>query len=243
MPGHPPRPPRSTLTHPRHIRLLEAVRDATRGEDLAHDELHVLRVYRWAVRLAPEAGVEVDLAGATALVHDLVNIPKDHPDRPLGGEQSALASRGLLQAAEYRPEEIGCIVEAVRTSSWSRGHAPTSMLGAVLQDADRLDAIGAIGIARTFATAQAMASRGTRGRFYDPGDPVAKTDRTLDDRRQAIDHFRVKLLGLAAGMHLPGARAEARRRHQVMESYLTELEREVRHPDAEEPPCTTTSTD
>ena len=131
----------------RHTTLWSLVEANTQGADLAHDTLHVMRVYDWAMRLAPEAHADPDLTGAAALVHDLVNIPKEHRDRPLGSERSAEASRGLLKASGYADEEVALIVEAVRTCSWSRSLAPTGPIGAVLQDADRLDAIGAVGIA------------------------------------------------------------------------------------------------
>jgi len=215
------------LAHPRHAPLWEMVRQRCPGGDLAHDGDHVLRVYRWALRLAPEAAADPDLVGAAALVHDLVNIPKESADRPLGSARSAEASQGLLMDAGYSDAEIEAVVEAVRTASWSRGLAPTSALGVVLQDADRLDAIGAIGIARTFACAQAMASRGQSARFYDPVDPLGRTGRALDDTRQPVDHFSVKLLGLADGMHLETARREARRRQAAMQVFLAELERDV----------------
>jgi len=213
--------------YPRHITLWSMVKEDTHDSDLAHDALHVMRVYQWAMRLAPEAGADSDLAGAAALVHDLVNIPKEHRDRPLGSERSAEASRGFLRASGYADEDAAQIVEAVRTCSWSRGLAPTGPLGKVLQDADRLDAIGAVGIARTFACAQAMAARGQDSRFYDPADPLAQTDRTLDDSRQPVDHFFAKLLRLADTMHTDTARREGARRHQRMEVFLTDLLSEI----------------
>ena len=211
----------------RHARLWPLVVRFCAPGELAHDEHHVGRVYRWALRLAGEAGVDPDLAGATALVHDLDAIPKDSPERSQGGERSARLASTPLAAAGYAPDEIAAIVEAVRTSSWSRGLAPTSALGALLQDADRLDAIGAVGIARVFACAQRMSSPERPGRFYDPADPLADTTRALDDRRQAVDHFAAKLLRLADGMHLPTARAEAARRHAAMLAYLAALRAEV----------------
>lgn len=211
----------------RHAALWAQVAPRVGDADIAHDTAHVLRVYAWAVRLAPELGVDPDLAGATALVHDLEVIPKESPDRALGGERSAAAAVTLLEQAGYGSDEVQQVVEAVRTSSWSRGLAPTIPLGAVLQDADRLDAIGAIGVARTFATAQGMVDRGSPGRLWDPADPFARTGRALDDRRQALDHFARKLLKLAAGMHTPGARAEARLRQEAMEAYLAALAREL----------------
>jgi uncharacterized protein len=213
--------------HPRHQTLWKLVRGRTEDADLAHDELHVLRVYSWALTLAPEAGANTDLTGAAALVHDLVNIPKEHRDRPLGSERSAEASRGLLDAAGYTPDERAQIVEAVRTCSWSRGLAPTNPIGVALQDADRIDALGAVGIARTFATAQAMASRGQQSRFYDPIDPMASSDRALDDSRQPVDHFFAKLLKLSATMHTETAKREGNKRHLRMEAFLRDLHSEI----------------
>ena len=105
--------------YPRHAALWSLVSEQTDDVDLAHDGEHVLRVYRWALRLAPEAGADVELTGAAALVHDLVNIPKEHRDRPLGSELSARASQGLLENAGYTAPECDAIVEAVRTTSWS----------------------------------------------------------------------------------------------------------------------------
>ncbi len=214
----------------RHHALWDLVLAQTTDSDLAHDAAHVLRVYRWAIRLAPEADADPDLTGAAALVHDLVNIPKEHRDRPLGSEQSAEASRGLLTKAGYTHVEIREIVEGVRTCSWSRGLAPTGPIGVALQDADRLDAIGAIGVARTFATAQAMSSRGTRSRFYDPEDPAARSQRDLNDRMQPVDHFYAKLLKLSSTMHTPTAKAEGARRHQTMETFLQMLFSEIEQP-------------
>jgi uncharacterized protein len=213
------------LTHPRHEALLTLVRPTLEEHvDLAHDLEHVLRVYRWAVRLAPEAGADPDLAGAAALVHDLVNVPKESAERPMGSALSAAAGAEVLPRAGYSAPEVEAVVGAVATCSWSRGLPPTSPLGAVLQDADRL---GAIGIARNFACAQAMAGRGAPGRFYHPEDPLGQTDRTLDDRTNAADHYALKLLRLAETMHTPTARAEGARRHDFLLAFLAQLDAEV----------------
>ncbi len=226
------------FAHPRHARLWASIAPELPQTDLAHDGDHVLRVYAWAVKLAPEAGADPDLAGAAALVHDLVNIPKDSPDRPLGSEASAEASRGHLGVAGYDAAEVAQVVEAVRTCSWSRGLAPTGPLGRALQDADRLDAIGAIGIARNFACAQAMASNPSPGRdggssrFFHPTDPLGTSGRPLDDVLNAADHYALKLLRLAKRMHTETARAEAWRRHGLMVVFLEHLAREAEVPGA-----------
>ena len=208
---------------PRHRTLWAQVEPQTPTDDLSHDADHLARVYRWSLRLAPEAGAGPDLAGAAALVHDLVSIPKDDARRPLAGAESAREALAPLAAAGYDEQEIVQIAEAVRTSSWSSGLTPTAPLGRVLQDADRLDAIGAVGIARTFACAQRMVQGGRAMRLCEPDDPLARR-RAPDEARFALDHFQTKLLRLAEGMHLPTARAEARQRHALMATFLEQLE-------------------
>ncbi len=212
---------------PRHRALFPLVLPHLPPAELAHDREHLLRVYRWALRLAPEAGAAVDLAGAAALVHDLAFVPKDDPDRALGGERSAAAAPAVLAAAGYAPAEIAEISAAVGTSSWSRGLAPAGPVGVVLQDADRLDALGAIGLLRTAACGQFMSRVERPGRFYDPADPQAASGRPLDDRRQVVDHLFAKLLRLAAGMHLATARREAARRQRWLTEFLAELQLEL----------------
>ncbi len=211
----------------RHKFLFEAIGDLLPTDDLAHDVLHVGRVYVWALKLAPEAGADIDLAGAAALVHDLVNVPKEAPERSSASDLSADAATRHLIDAGYSTDEVAEITEAVRTTSWSKGLAPTNSLGAVLQDADRLDAIGAIGIARTLTTAQSIQGRTSALKLYDVQDPLAER-RPPDDQVFAIDHFFVKLLELAEGMHLPAAKREAERRHEIVIAFLGELSREAR---------------
>jgi len=197
---------------------------------LAHDALHVRRVYRWALLLAEEASADPDLCGAAALVHDVVDVPKESKDRVQGGAMSAAVGRDLLVRAGYRTSEVETVTEAVRTSSWSRGLPPGGPVGMVLQDADRLDAIGAIGIARNFACAQEMAGRGVDGMFYHAEDPLGVArgqDNSLDDTRFALDHFRCKLLKLTGSMHTNGGRVEAERRHRFLEMFLEEMGEEL----------------
>lgn len=233
------------LVCPRHQALWPAVAHATLhgddapGRDLAHGLDHVLRVYRWAVYLAPEEpGADVDLVGAAALVHDLVHVPKHLAQRPLGSALSAEAARGLLPEAGYSPDEIDAVVDAVATCSWSRGLAARSPEGRVLQDADRIDALGAIGALRNAAVAQAMASaQGARSTgeveraLVHPTDPLAE-HRPLNDHRFALDHYAVKLLQLQRTLHTPSAQAEGARRHARLVALRDALVQETGPPGA-----------
>lgn len=218
------------FAHPRHARLWAEVAPRVDNTDLSHDRCHLRRVYAWSQRLARDAGADSDLAGAAALVHDLVSVPKESAARAEASERSAEQAADLLARAGYSDAEAMQIREAVRTCSWSRGLSPTSPLGEVLQDADRLDAIGATGVARSLTCAQGMAGRGRRLRLWDPQDPLCRGHRAADEASNALDHFQVKLLRLAEGMHLPAARQEALRRQQAMEAFLEQVRREAETP-------------
>ena len=180
-----------------------------------------------SIKLAPECDVDGDLAGAAALVHDLVRVDKEDDRRAEAGNLAASMAVEPLLAAGYSQNDVDRIGAAVRGSNWSSHSAPTSALGAVIQDADRLDAMGAIGVARTLTTAQSIADRGNALRLYDPSDPLTRSGREPDDSRNAIDHFYTKLLKLERGMHTQTAKREARKRQRTMLGFLTDLEREL----------------
>jgi len=220
---------------PRHRRLWRQVASGVPDDDLSHDRDHLARVYRWALRLAREAGADPDLAGAAALLHDLVSVPKEDAGRREAGERSAASALQPLLDAGYAQAQARDVMEAVRTSSWSSGLEPTGPLGRVLQDADRLDAIGAIGIARTLCCAQGMVHRGRPLRLYHDTD-LRALRREPQESRYAVDHFHTKLLKLAAGMHLPAAQEEAARRQRRMIRFLGELAIEVGQQPDEQPP-------
>jgi uncharacterized protein len=215
---------------PRHRSLWQQVQEQMPVTGLAHDHQHVLRVYSWCLALAPEAQVDGDLAGAAGLLHDLVQPAKESAERSQGGDKSAVACLPLLDESGYSTTEQAALQEALCTSSWSSGQAALSDLGRVLQDADRLDAIGVIGFARCMATAQEMAGRGNEGALWDQADLLAE-ERPLDDKRWALDHLERKLLKLAGGMHYPSAQQEGQRRHQTLLLLRETLSAEIRSSD------------
>lgn len=196
------------------------------AHDISHDMHHVRRVARWCARLAPERAVEPSLAVAAGLCHDLVLPHKEGPERAEGGQRSARAAEPLLQAAGFTAEERAEIYAAVATCSWSAGRPPASDLGAILQDADRLDAIGALGVARNMACAAHIHARTGDGALVHPSDPEGRA-RPLDDRRYAADHAPLKLLRLAASMHTAAARAEAAKRHARLAAFYADLYEEA----------------
>ena len=198
-----------------------AARDAA-AADAAHDLEHALRVALWTLRCGPE--LPARLAVATALLHDAVRVPKDHPDRPRAGERAAAHAQERLAALGFGAAETGAAAAAIRDHGFSRGAEPADPLGRALQDADRLDALGAIGIARLFATGAAMGAA-----FFDADDPWARR-RERDDRTRSLDHFFTKLLRLPGTMRTEAGRLEAEARVRLMRDFLAALGRELDEP-------------
>lgn len=198
--------------------LAERVRARLDG-DPGHDLEHCLRVGGWAIRCA--RGASPRECVAAALLHDLVNVPKDDPQRARASELSAQAARTILPEHGFDTEETERIADAIADHSYSRGATPRSALGDALQDADRLEALGALGLFRTISTGVRMGAR-----YFHADDPFGAT-RELDDRRYSVDHFFTKLLGLPETLRTEVGRAEAARRAVFLRSFLDQLAEEL----------------
>jgi uncharacterized protein len=172
------------------------------GDDGAHDLNHFDRVWRNAAALMqahPEADALVVLAAC--YLHDLVNLPKNHPERHLASRQAArLASRQLAEL-DFPAEKMAAVAHAIETHSFSAALRPQTIEAKIVQDADRLDALGAVGLARLFYTAGRMGSA-----LAHADDPMA-LQRELDDRAYALDHIDTKLATLPATMQTAAGRA------------------------------------
>lgn len=202
--------------------LLERARGELDDDDPGHDLEHHLRVVSWTLRCASE---EVDRREAVAagLLHDLVNVPKDDPGRASASERSADRARALLPEHGFEADAIARIAAAIEDHSYSRGATPRSALGDALQDADRLEALGALGLFRTVSCGTRMGAR-----YFHATDPFGDS-RSLDDRRYTVDHFFTKLLRLAPTLRTSAGRAEAERRAAFMQRFLDQLADELGH--------------
>ncbi|MEP6491222.1 MAG: HD domain-containing protein [bacterium] len=202
--------------------LLREVRSRL-DSDAAHDLGHLMRVATWTMRLAGDAA-SARVCIAAALLHDVVNVPKTHPDRARASEMSAAVARDILPRLGYTSADIASIADAIRDHSFSRGAVPESPLGRALQDADRLEALGAIGTFRCIATGARVGAE-----FFHAADPWALR-RPLDDARYSIDHYFTKLLTLPATFNTAAGRTEAERRAAVMRGLLESLALEIGQP-------------
>jgi uncharacterized protein len=205
--------------------LVDFVRDEMRLEG-SHDEGHLSRVIGHARTILEEGDFESspdrEVVAAAALGHGLVDLPKDHPERHLAARKSADELVVHLRTiGAFDSGQIELVAEAVESHSFSSPREPESIEAKIVCDADRLDAIGAVGIARTFMVG------GSLGRLLcHPDDPMAEA-REVDDETYTVDHFFEKLLTLRDRMHTSVGRIIAERRHRHMEAFLDQLARET----------------
>lgn len=196
--------------------------EAGAGEaDAAHDGQHVRRVVTNAKRLMATEGADAAVVLPAAWLHDCVHVPKHSPDRARASTMAAERATGFLQESGYPPDYIPAIAHAIAAHSFTAGIAPETAEARVVQDADRLDALGAIGTARTLMLG------GTLSRpLYDTDEPFPVARRP-DDRANVLDHFYVKLLALAETMQTATGRREAAHRTAFMRAFLDQLQGEI----------------
>jgi uncharacterized protein len=202
---------------------IEQIRSLYQESDPAHDFTHILRVYRNARTIGQEEGADMQVLLLASLLHDAGSDKKDNsgdPEREKKnpGRQATEALLDSMCLDEKRKKEV---LYAIDVHRFSRGIIPVTLEAKILQDADRLDALGAVGIARVFLTGGALGRA-----MYHSEDPFCR-NREPDDRNWNLDHFYKKLLRLEAGMHTKSAKRLAERRTAVMKRYLADLEEEI----------------
>lgn len=195
-----------------------------RTGDVAHDLEHIRRVVANARRLCSAEHGNPAIVLPAAWLHDCVTVPKQSPDRQRASTLAAAQARTFLQRAGYPARHLDPIHHAIAAHSFSAGIAPETLEARIVQDADRLDALGAIGLSRCL-----MLGGATGRRLYDPEEPLPRR-RKADDAANTIDHLHVKLLRLEKMMQTNAGRREAKRRAEFLRTYLRELRHEL--PDA-----------
>ncbi|MDZ4730736.1 MAG: HD domain-containing protein [Xanthomonadales bacterium] len=189
--------------------------------DSGHDLGHVCRVVRNVDRLTVEESADAWITLPAAWLHDCVAIAKDSPLRSKGSQLAAEAAAKFLQGIGYPQEKLDAVRHAIEAHSFSAAIPTRSLEAQVVQDGDRLDSLGAIGIARCLLVGGKL-----NRSLCAADDPFCET-REPDDGQYTIDHFYTKLFKLPAMMQTKGGKAEAQRRVAIMRDYLDELRAEI----------------
>lgn len=190
--------------------------------DPSHDIAHIKRVLRSAKNISQYEGGDWLVIEPAVWLHDLVNLPKNHADRHkasfFSAEQAVLHLRenGLTDDAILQK-----IHHAITAHSFSAGIVPETLEAKIVQDADRLDSLGCLGMMRTFAVSGAL------GRpLFHSEDPFAE-HRELDDKTYGLDHLEVKLFRIAETLHTQTARDIAAERVRFMHAFVGQLKQEL----------------
>jgi uncharacterized protein len=169
---------------------------------------------------AEEAG-DLDVLLAAVLLHDCVAVEKNSPLRSQASRLAAEKASAVLADMDWPSAKINAVAHAIEAHSFSANIAPFTLEAKIMQDADRLDSLGMLGVARTFYIAGRMGSA-----LYDPQDPQAKS-RDYDDKRFCLDHFQTKLLHLADGFQTTTGQRLARIRHDRLKDFMEFFEEEI----------------
>ena len=183
------------------------VKETLKNDPTGHDWWHVHRVWQMALSIAEKEEADQEVVSLIALLHDIA----DHKFHDGNQELAAKVSREWLESIDAPAETIERVVAGVDACSFSKGKAAPNLEAAIVQDADRLDALGTIGIARTFATGSSL------------GIPMYQPEKPKDDQATAVGHFYDKILKLKEGMNTQAAKELAEVRHQKVVAFLDDF--------------------
>jgi uncharacterized protein len=206
------------------MKILDSIKNeviSIMDNDPAHDFEHVMRVYKNAQKISKKEKANQKLVLSAALLHDIVSYPKSSKRSKLSSIDSAKKSKIILKKYDFSDDEIIIVSDAIAEHSFSQNKVPQTLEGKILQDADRLDALGAIGIARVFATSGSL-----NRPFYNIDDPFCNK-RNPDDDLWAVDHFFNKLVKLESMMNTKFGKIEAKKRTKVLKEFLKQMKNEI----------------
>ncbi|MFT6181254.1 MAG: hypothetical protein ACJAQT_000164 [Akkermansiaceae bacterium] len=195
--------------------------DTQEKGDPAHDLQHIERVVLNTRRLAKVENLGLEVLLPAAWLHDCVHVAKDSPQRSQASLLAADHAIQFLRENAYPAENLDAIHHAIEAHSFSAQIPPRTLEAKVLQDADRIDALGAVGLSRCLMLGGHMGSS-----LMNPNDPFCQS-RTPDDANYCVDHFFAKLLTLQSTMQTEAGRALAKERTDFLRHFLDQLKKET----------------
>lgn len=186
-----------------------------------HDFSHVLRVHNLCKKLGKKEGADMEVLEAAALLHDLGREEERKNPEIDHAEKSAEIAEKILKEIGFVQDKIPKVLYAIKVHRFSKGVRPTTLEAKILQDADRIDISGAIGIAMTFAYGGAHNLE-----LYDVNDPFGKR-REVNEKKYILDHFSTKILKLADTMNTTAGKRMVERRTKFLKLFLRQFKKEL----------------
>ena len=194
------------------------------GAESAHDFDHVLRVLALAERLARTEGANIEIVRAAALLHDITRTEEDARHSGDHAQTAAARAREILLARGVALERVDAVAHAIAAHRFRGTTAPQTLEAKILFDADKLDSIGAIGVARAYAISGVLNQR-----LWSESAPDAVATRAQHNANHtAAAEFVVKLSKVRERIFTTTARQIAEERHTFMAEFFARLGREVR---------------
>ena len=197
------------------------VKDELANAEGGHDWWHIYRVWKTAMHIAEHEEVDIFIVELGALLHDIADAKFHDGDENIGPKTAV----EFLRSLEVEENTIIHVENIIRHISFKGGNQAQTFKSPeldVVQDADRLDALGAIGIARTFATGSRF-----NAALYAKEDPFLEHGRTPNDKAYMVDHFFTKLFKLPETMQTKTGKSIAEERITFMKSFINTLKREI----------------
>ncbi|WP_297464166.1 HD domain-containing protein [Thermococcus sp.] len=197
-----------TITDPKSLELIERTREFARSffeREGTHGFSHVERVLNLCINIGRKEGADLEVLALAALLHDVARPLESAGKVEDHAVEGARIARRFLRGLGYPEEKVEAVVHAIESHRFSRGPEPKTLEAKILSDADKLDAMGAVGIARVFMYS------GEHGR-------------SIED---SIKHFREKILKLKDLMYTETGRRLAEERHRFTREFIERMEREM----------------
>ncbi|HVA82705.1 MAG TPA: HD domain-containing protein [Candidatus Aquilonibacter sp.] len=191
--------------------------------DISHSFDHISRVLRISEKIGRTEKADLDILVPAALFHDIVVYKGTKNQHKEVDESVKIATNILKHINEYPQSKISAVKYAISVCSFSKNITPKTLEAKILQDADLLEATGAISIMRTFGSSTVMGSRS----FYAQKDPFSKK-RKPNDKLYSLDLFFTRLLIANSRMHTKSAKTIAKRRTAFLHHFLDELSLELK---------------
>nr|MBC7244329.1 HD domain-containing protein [Chloroflexota bacterium] len=206
---------------------IEEARSYYSGVDAAHNFDHVLRVLKLAERICEAEGADMEILRAAVLLHDVARVAEDEGG-PCHAREGAERARAIL--AGHPAEKVEAVAHAIATHRFRDSAIPQTLEARILYDADKLDAIGAIGVARAYAIAGRHAQRlwAEVPRDYARRSTDEARGDVADAQHTPVHEYFFKLSKLKDTLFTATARAIASSRHDFMVQFFERLEREVK---------------
>lgn len=212
------------MTNELENKLLAIAQKYYKNNDSSHDFMHAIRVLTNAKLIVEKESGDLDVIIPAAIFHDVICYPKDSDLSTNSTKDSAKLTENILRnISEYPKHKIELVKQVILECSFSKGIIPNMLESKIIQDADRIEATGAIAIMRTFASAGVMNSN-----LYSEIDPFCQ-EREPDSKNYALDLFYTRLLKVKEILHTETAKILATKREKILIEFLESLKEELSH--------------